>query len=72
MDNAVFPGGMTVAELKAILADWPERDANGDPTRVWLTTGPGLSAVAASACPLNAREDGGARWADLLLSPAEE
>ncbi len=31
-----YPNGMTVAELKAMVRDWPETDQNGDPCEVWI------------------------------------
>ena len=34
-----FPNGLTVKELKTIVADWPEVDHLGEPTEVWIETG---------------------------------
>jgi hypothetical protein len=34
-----FPGGMTVAELKALVSNWAD---NGSPVEVWVGTGAGL------------------------------
>ena len=31
-----FPQGITVKELKDILAGWPEQDGHGNPTQVWI------------------------------------
>lgn len=64
-----FMNGMTVRELKALVADWPEEDQDGEPTTVWLKTAPTLSSVVTSATSLNLRqsEDGKSSWSDLLL-----
>jgi hypothetical protein len=64
-----FPNGLTVAELKRLVADWPEVDEHGDPFAVWLGCGHGTSNVVTEVWPLNGREneDGTKRWADLLL-----
>ena len=65
-----FENGMTVAELKRLIADWPETDEYGDPCEVWLGDGNGLSNQAKEASPLNMRESEGGekKWADLILS----
>lgn len=64
-----FPNGMTVAELKAMVRDWPETDECGEPCEVWLCDGHGLSNQARMATPLNMRqsEDGTKLWADFML-----
>lgn len=31
-----FMNGMTVAQLKRVVADWPETRANGEPCEVWM------------------------------------
>ena len=64
-----FQNGMTVADLKRLIADWPETDEDGEPCEVWLGNGGGLSNQAMEAVPLNMRssEDGSKKWADLLL-----
>lgn len=64
-----FPNGMTVAELKAMVRDWPETDEYGNPCEVWLCDGEGLSNQARMATPLNKRqsEDGTKLWADFML-----
>ena len=61
------PQGLPVAELKKHIADWPEIDANGEPTGVWLETGRGLSSQCVGVEILNYRElgatrKGGAEW----------
>jgi hypothetical protein len=33
---------MTVKQLKHLLQDWPEEDAGGNPTSVFIETGPGV------------------------------
>ena len=65
-----FENGMTVAELKRLVADWPETDEYGEPCEVWLGNGSGLSNQAREISPLNMREnkDGTKVWADVLLS----
>lgn len=64
-----YPDGMTVAELKALVRDWPETDAYGEPCEVWLCDGAGLSNQVRMATPLNMRrsENGAKEWADLML-----
>jgi hypothetical protein len=60
---------MTVAELKRLLADWPEVDEHGEDCEVWIVSRDGTSNVVHEAWPLNRREseDGTKRWADLCL-----
>ena len=58
----VFPRGMTVADLKRIIAEWPDEDASGEPTEVWVMTGHGLSSPVVEVCPLNRT--------DLILTPS--
>jgi len=55
---------ITVAQLKKLLADWPEVDGDGEPTQVWIETGEMLSSPAVMACPLNRRGNA----ADLIIS----
>lgn len=64
-----FPDGMTVAQLKAIVRDWPETDEYGDPCEVWVCDGKGLSNQARMATPLNMRrsKDDKTVWADFML-----
>ena len=66
----IFPNGMTVAELKAIIRDWPETDEHGNPCEVWLGKSGGLSNQARKAEPLNHRrsEDSNKVWTDFMLS----
>lgn len=33
-----FPNGMTVKELKALIADWPETNQYGEDTKVLIST----------------------------------
>ena len=64
-----YNDGMTVAELKKLIVDWPETDEYGEPCTVWLS-GNGYSNVVTESCQLNARnsKDGSFKWSDLLLS----
>lgn len=68
-----FPNGMTVAELKEMVRDWPETDEYGDPCEVWLGDGCGFSNQAKLASPLNMRRNHNDTmlWADILLSHEE-
>jgi len=64
--------GVTVAELKKHIAAWPETDAMGEPTEVWLETGHQLSGPCMSVELLNYRmRDDGTHTSDLLLCPSE-
>lgn len=67
----VGDAGLTVAELKRHIADWPETDANGDPTEVWIETGDSISGpcVAVELLNLRTKEDGSST-SDLLFRPA--
>lgn len=58
--------GMTVAELKRVVADWSETDEYGEPCEVWLGDGICRSNQAIEISPLNMRqnEDGTKAWAD--------
>ena len=58
-----FPNGLTVTELKTIVADWPEVDHLGEPTEVWIETGKSLTSWAVEVGTLNYREGS----ADLLI-----
>lgn len=64
MQMKSFPNGLTVKELKEIIADWAETDEDGEPTEVWIETGWCLSSVVIEVTPLNKRENS----ADLFLS----
>lgn len=46
------PNGLTVRELKRIIADWPEVDHMGEDTEVWMHTGLGLSSPVTDVWPL--------------------
>ena len=69
LPNLDFVNGMTVAELKELVKDWPETDEYGKPCEVWLCGADGLSNQARHAGPLNMRrsEDGTKLWADLMF-----
>lgn len=64
-----FPNGMTVAELKELVREWPETDEFGDPCEVWLCDQSGLSNQARMLTPLNLRVSScrQAASADLML-----
>lgn len=63
--------GVTVAELKRHIANWPETDAMGEPTEVWLEVGKTLSAPCMSVKLLNYRtKEDGSPTSDLLFCPA--
>lgn len=67
-----FPKGLTVSELRKILADWPDKKEDGSDTEVWLETGDNLSSPCVTIWPLNVRKDeSGKDCADLLLAPPE-
>jgi len=63
------PHGLTVAQLKRHVANWPETDAQGEPTEVWLQSGDELSrqCLAIEVLNLRTRPDG-TEASDLLLS----
>jgi hypothetical protein len=48
-----FEKGMTVAELKRVLADLPEGDGDGEPFEVWMMTGKNVSSQVRGVCGLN-------------------
>ena len=52
------PNGLTVAELKRIVASMPEKNEAGEDFTVWVETGFGLSSVVVEISPLNKRDDG--------------
>lgn len=69
MQACDFPNGMTVAELKEMVRDWPETDEFGEPCEVWLCDDQGFSNQVRMVTPLNWRqsEDKTKAWADLML-----
>ncbi len=68
MKSVSFPNGLTVAELKSILSAWPDVDHLGEPTEVWIETGPGLSSQVRNVYVLNIRTcDDGSDTASILL-----
>ena len=70
MKKQEFPNGMTVADLKEAIKDWPELDSNGEPCEVWVGTGEMTSNQAKTIIPLNARKSkDGKIWADIILEP---
>jgi len=48
-----FPMGMTIRELKQLVADLPEKDEGGEEYEVWATTGWCLSSPVINVWPLN-------------------
>ena len=64
-----FPNGLTVRELKKIVADWPEENVLGDLTTVWVDNSEGLSSEVRSVWPLNVRDKDEAISADIMFSP---
>lgn len=73
VQTLAFDNGMTVADLKAMIRDWPETRPDGEPCEVWIETGPNSSHMVCSAMPLNYRtsDDGRTTWADIILAPSE-
>lgn len=55
LEPLISTGCVTVAELKRHIADWPETDASGEPTEVWLQTGDRLSRPCVAVEVLNLR-----------------
>jgi hypothetical protein len=51
-----FRNGMTVKELKEIIADWPEEYDNGEPCEVWVGDR-GLTNQVVELWPLNKQGD---------------
>ena len=64
-----FKRGLTVKELRDILEDMPDTDADGIPTEVWLgsTDEDANSSPCTAVWPLNVSGDGKTRSCDLLL-----
>ena len=66
---ALITEGLPVAELKRHIADWPETDAMGEPTEVWIQSGDGLSRQCLAIDVLNCRTlPDGTETSDLLFS----
>lgn len=63
-----FPKGLTVPELRALLARWPDCDAYGEPNEVFVETGLGVSSQVTAIWPLNRREENGKQWADMWIA----
>lgn len=60
MKQQSFPNGLTVAELKELIKDWPETNECGEPTEVWFENEDGVSSIIRSVWPLNLDEGGAA------------
>lgn len=69
LEAYTFSEGMTVADLKKLVRNWPEIGEDGEPCEVWLCDARGLSNQVKCAGALNKRqnEDGTKFWADLYL-----
>lgn len=63
------PEGLTVAQLKGQLAQWPETDEMGEPLRVWLQFSDGIAVVCSEMAPLDLSCDGEGDGHLLLLPP---
>lgn len=61
---SLFPGGLTVKQLKEAIKNWPETNEDGNPTEVWIETGWCMSSVVVEITPLNKRGN----LADVILS----
>lgn len=59
--------GITVHDLKRLIKKWPETNDMGEPCKVWIETGRGLSSQAMRGCALDVRKYNGEYSADLLL-----
>jgi len=71
MNHTFNLNGITVTELKRILERWPETNHMGEPTMVFLETGPDVTSALLHSVPLNTRVDSeGKESADLLLAPS--
>lgn len=55
---------LTVRQLKSIIKNWPELNALGEDTEVWLMVADGTSSPVKELWPLNKYKDS----ADILLS----
>lgn len=64
----ISTGCVTVAELKRHIADWPEMDASGEPTEVWVQSGDGFSKACVAVEVLNLRGTPQGETSDLLFS----
>jgi len=53
MKDKQYELGMTVKDLKILIKDWPEYDACGELTEVFVETGFCLSGPVIEACTLN-------------------
>jgi len=60
--------GVTVAELKRHISNWPETDAMGEPTEIWIETGEMICGPCVSIELLNYRtRQDGTPTSDLLF-----
>lgn len=69
MSIQAFDNGLTVAELKRLIADWPETNEDGDPTEVWISRNEFESNPVYEVSPLNVKvHDDGEKSFDILFS----
>ncbi len=66
MKARFYPAGMTVKQLKELVATWPDTNDEGEFCEVWIGTRDGLSSPAVSVWPLNKRGEA----ADFLIEPS--
>lgn len=64
---SVYPMGMTVTDLKELIADWPEKNSKGEPTMVYLEDGHKTAGVNASYAINQTTPESGKVDADLYL-----
>ena len=67
LNTMYFQDGMTVAELKAMIRDWPENDDNGNPCEVLISDADGFSNQVRIAAPQNMVSKDGKVWANFML-----
>ena len=58
-----FENGLTVKELKTLIADWPEQHPDGTPTRVLIWDENANAHLITETCPTN--------WAEPLRTTAD-
>lgn len=63
------PEGLTVAQLKGQLAQWPDFDERGEPLRVWIHLGDACAVACSEMAPLDLSGDGDGNGHLLLMPP---
>jgi hypothetical protein len=72
MGSMEFPQGLTVPELKSLVASWPDTDEDGAPLEVWVGTRVGMFRPIVRALTVTApSERHGGKVQDLLLETDE-